>query len=395
MQTPPAVPTSQTEEIVGFRRFTKDEYETLRTQHNIVALVGNGFDIQVTRKYNTEFSPRYEAFYNYLEAHDFDSGNPIVAQMSKLKTQKWPDWSDLENAITTLVSPDSGPAVPAEEVYRATTAIQAAFSEYLERVAPPALLAQLGRDSSSGSLSVRSLSEFIQDVARSDDFPNFQFPATTGHYDLFNYLFVNFNYTPLLDDYIYRDQEQWAPQAHKWADRNFWFRPNPSGHPRGYGNEDTAWSSYLRTEVVHPHGQQSIPRSLLFGIDAPDRFNPGTHPHAKLMKPYWAMNRIEFSHLFDDAQLFIIFGCSLGLTDGWWWRQIMRALSSEQDEAAPRELIIYWWTDKVFSATAAEVLDRFFEAASVAPGDDRRQRVHDRIHVVAYGDDDPPVFLSL
>ena len=69
---------------MGFRKFTSTEYEKLRTQHNIMALVGNGFDIQVSRKYLTKFSPRYDAFYRYLEDRDYGSTNLIVQQMACL-----------------------------------------------------------------------------------------------------------------------------------------------------------------------------------------------------------------------------------------------------------------------------------------------------------------------
>lgn len=58
---------------MGYRTFTKAEYEELRRQHNIMVLVGNGFDIQVTRRYGSRFSPRYPAFYHYLLSRDFDS----------------------------------------------------------------------------------------------------------------------------------------------------------------------------------------------------------------------------------------------------------------------------------------------------------------------------------
>ena len=38
-----------------------------------------------------------------------------------------------------------------------------------------------------------------------------EFPPRVNHYDLFNYLFVDFNYTTLLDNYIYLDQDQFDP----------------------------------------------------------------------------------------------------------------------------------------------------------------------------------------
>ena len=70
---------------MGFRQFTPGEYERLRNQHNIMALVGNGFDIQVTQGFEAKFSPRYTAFYHYLQSRDFDSNNLVVQQMARLK----------------------------------------------------------------------------------------------------------------------------------------------------------------------------------------------------------------------------------------------------------------------------------------------------------------------
>lgn len=380
---------------MGFRQFTPSEYQELKKQHNIMALVGNGFDIQVTRKYRTKFSPGYVAFYRYLQARDFDSTNLIVQQMASLKARGLPNWSDLENAIDILVNPSSQRYTPADSVYDATVAIQAAFSEYLELVAPPDLLAKLGKDSASGALSVRSMSTFVSDLARNPDFEKFNFPSTTKHYDLFNFLFVNFNYTPLLDDYIYLDHDQWQPRVHKWADRNFTFYPNPTGDAKGFGDQNTGWSSYLRAEVVHPHGQQSIPRSLLFGIDAPDGFHPGTHPNRKLMKPYWAMNGIEFGHLFAEVRLFLIFGCSLGVSDGWWWRRIVESLDQNSgDDQAQSELVIYWWSGGTSLPARNAIVDKFLDGAGIGSGDAIGQRVRERIHVVVYTDQSPPVWLA-
>jgi hypothetical protein len=283
---------------MGYRTFTNSEYSALKRQHNIMVLVGNGFDIQVTRRYESRFSPRYPAFYHYLVSRDFDSSNLVIQQMAAAEKNGQEDWSDIEAAIGRLIRLDGG-WHQAKTVYESTLAIQAAFSEYLELVAPPDLLARVGKDSAENSLAVKSMADFIGDVSRvSSTFGSFTFPEETDHYDLFNYLFVNFNYTPLLEDYVFRDAQQFQPQAHKHADRNFMFRPNPTDHPDGHGNRNTGWSSYVRSEVIHPHGQQSIPRSLLFGIDAPDSFDQGSDPHRQLMKPYWAMNRIEYSHLF-------------------------------------------------------------------------------------------------
>ncbi len=60
---------------MGYRTFSTAEYSALHRQHNIMVLVGNGFDIQVTGRYESRFSPRYPAFYHYLAASDFDSSS--------------------------------------------------------------------------------------------------------------------------------------------------------------------------------------------------------------------------------------------------------------------------------------------------------------------------------
>lgn len=384
---------------MGYRKFTTAEYKALRSQHNIMVLVGNGFDIQVTRHYKSRFSPRYSAFYHYLTARDFESTNLVVQQMASAKQLGQTNWSDVEAAIGSLLR-HGGATRSAEAVYEATLAVQTAFSEYLELVAPPELLARIGKDSSSNSLAISSMADWIGDVAEaSPTFDAFAFPAETDHYDLFNYLFVNFNYTPLLDDYVFRDGQQFQPQAYQYADRNFQFRPNPRNHPRGHGNHETRWSSYVRSEVIHPHGQQAIPRSLLFGIDAPDGFDQGREAKRRLMKPYWAMNRIEYSHLFPDTRLFIIFGCSLGESDGWWWRRVYEALNHQTAEgSAQSELIIYWWSPDANSPTRDTVLDTFFTRVrantEVPIPEAERASVEQRIQIVIYTDQSPPVFLA-
>lgn len=380
---------------MGYRTFTTAEYEKLRRQHNIMVLVGNGFDIQVTRRYESQFSPRYLAFYHYLLSRDFDFSNLVVQQMAAAKEVGQENWSDVEAAIGRLITPEGG-WHPAQDVYEATLAIQAAFSEYLELVAPPDLLARVGKDSAEGSLAVKSMADFIGDIAqRSETFGSFAFPEETYHYDLFNYLFVNFNYTPLLDDYVFLDAQQFQPQAHKYADRNFMFWPNPTGHTDGFGDHKTGWSSYLRSEVIHPHGQQPIPRSLLFGIDAPDDLASGRDPYRQLMKPYWAMNRIEYGHLFFDTRLFIIFGCSLSKSDGWWWRRVYEALNRQTDDGEPlSELIIYWWSPVASPVTRDEVLGIFFTGVACDLDEPERTSVEHRIQVVVYTDGSPPVFLA-
>lgn len=372
---------------MGYRRFTQAEFSSLDKQHNIMAVVGNGFDIQVMKDFEQSWDTRYETFYYYLRFRNFNRENLILAEMERL-LQAGDDvskWSDLESAIDRIVHQGSAGH---DEIYLAVREIQVEFSKFLTQVASPALVDELGKAASANRWGVAPLESFIQDVPYGEGRPEFRFPSRTGHYDLFNFLFVNFNYTPLLDGFLYLDQDQFDPHPYKWVDRNFGFYPNPADGANGFGDSKTRWSSYIHTEVVHPHGTQSIPRSLLFGVDSEGAKGRSGGALMKLSKPYVAQSNTKFRHLFEDTELFIVFGCSLGGTDGWWWRGIAGALASVEQA----ELIVYWWTPRGANVTESSVRERFYEGAQVDSAD--RAAIEDRIHVVIYGQGDSRIWLN-
>ncbi len=244
---------------MGYRKFTSVEYRALRNQHNIMVLVGNGFDIQVTRRYESRFSPRYPAFYHYLASRDFDSSNLVVRQMAAAKENGEENWSDIEAAIGRLIRLNGG-WQQVKTVYESTLAIQAAFSEFLELVAPPDLLARVGKDSAEGALAVKSMARFVGDVAEmSPTFDSFVFPGETHHYDLFNFLFVNFNYTPLLDDYTFRDAAVPASSAHVCR---------PELHVLAKPNGSFGWIWQRRNRLVQLRPQRGHPSSRTAGNSA-------------------------------------------------------------------------------------------------------------------------------
>lgn len=108
-----------------------------------------------------------------------------------------------------------------------------------------------------------------------------------------------------------------------------------------------------------------------------------------------------------QADLFIIFGCSLGESDGWWWRNIVQCLRQPKHQSRPEpqadgqteivteeaELIIYWWQGSG-EHTAESVKDRFLKAAGLLDSDRDRQALADRIRVVLYDDATPRTFLN-
>ncbi|WP_309131255.1 AbiH family protein [Brevibacterium sp.] len=349
--------------------------------------MGNGFDIQVMREYQQPWDTRYETFYHYLKFRQFDAGNHLLAEMEELRSQGKDNWSDLEAAIGKLL--ERGSLRP-DDVYSSLRHVQREFSSFLNQVASSTLLDQLGNDAMEFNWSVNSLSGFVEDVDRHLPRSSFRFPLKTDHYDLYNFLFVNFNYTPLLDGYVYLDQEQFDPHPFKYADRNFSFYPNPANKECGRGNSETKWSSYVLTDIVHPHGYQGIPRSLLFGIDAEGRNKSGADPKKKLQKPFWAQSDTRFSHLIDDTDLFILFGCSLGETDGWWWRSILKSISNNNES----EMIIYWWCGGVGAQITEEHIRTKFLNVAQAEVQKLPAKINERIHVVLYDDSVDRIWLN-
>lgn len=370
----------------GFVSYAKDQFGSLAKQHNIMVLVGNGFDIQVLHEYEQQVDTRYEPFYFHLKMRGFDPENSLLMYMEQEKAGGRENWSDVEAAVAAAVK---GGRESSERIFANLRAMQAEFADFLRGVVSNELLENFGADTVANQWSVKTLSEFLGDIADPGDFRSMEFPVQAGrHYGLFNFLFVNFNYTTLLDNYVYLDQVQFAPRKHETVDTNFAFRNDPRGHLHPSNVRDAGQSGYVLAEVVHPHGVLSTPRSLLFGIDAEDDYDKRRRPDNKLKKPYWAQCNVRYRYHFDQTELFIIFGCSLGDSDGWWWRHIARALANGESE-----LIIYRRQD-AGGHTIDSVKARFLEAAGLEPRDSTSRRVLSRIHVIVYDDSTERIFLS-
>lgn len=136
--------------------------------------------------------------------------------------------------------------------------------------------------------------------------------------------------------------------------------------------------SYLVSDVVHPHGVQHTPRSLLFGIDDVD--DAGVK---RLSKPYWAQNKVKYGDLFQKTDMFIIFGCSLGETDRWWWRSILDGLLSNKDA----DMVLYWRRGTSESDLAvSDLRSKFAAAAGYAEKVGVSEALEERARVVLYDD---------
>ncbi len=171
---------------------------------------------------------------------------------------------------------------------------------------------------------------------------------------------------------MYLDKDQFEPHMYKYADRNFKFYLNDVDADRS----QTVWSSYVVCEVIHPHGYQYIPRSILFGIDK-EEYDKGASELKRLVKSYWAQYEIKYRSYLEETELFIIYGMSLGAMDAWWLDGIYEALLNRETE-----LIIY----KYGNVGSAEVKELFLNSCIRHKDDTESNRnlVSSRIHVVEF-----------
>lgn len=361
---------------MGYRNYEGDRvFDEISKQYNIMALVGNGFDMQVLQEYEQYPTTSYRDFYYFLKMKGACSGNPIFKNMEREKKLGREDWSDIEEGLARLSKEED-----VSDLVEALREIQQEFSEFLNYVVQSDLLSKLDNDANDKKWGRLSLSEFLKDITNEEDFHRIPLAATGSNLDLYNYYFVNFNYTSLLDNYLFLDSDQFDPHPYRKSDRNFRFKQDPNDFCNSLKNGkpwDYTSYSYLTMEIVHPHGYQDIPRSLLFGTGftgAP------TKDAAKLAKPYWAQLDLKYKHLFDETKLFIVFGCSLGKTDQWWWKNIAESLAADKSRA----LIIYWWTaDDKPALNKNEIVEKFYAAADINE-DPILDEIIDQICVIKY-----------
>lgn len=357
-----------------FTRYDTTDFSELKTQHNIMVLVGNGFDIKLLKQYEKHgLVSSYEKFYDYLRYKCTNVENNILFQrMTESRAAGYSNWSDFENCLGELLKESSKPMEALEkDLFR----FQTYFSMFLNELVTPELLEKMGERVSRNEWAITSLSKFLEDLPE-EEYDRLKFPLGTAHYDLFNFFFVNFNYTALLDNYIYLDKKQFDPHKYKTVDTNFGFWPNPNGYPKEGINAKTCWSAYVMTEIVHPHGLQAVPRSMLFGVDSGELQR---EQEKKFAKPYWARAEQRYGRFFRDARLFVIYGASLGGTDRWWWKNIFQRLKTGE-----AELIIYDY-DEQGKGDRETVKDRFLKACGHLEEDrEALDKVREKIFVVKF-----------
>lgn len=363
-----------------FEKYDKNTFDALRQQHNIMVLVGNGFDIAILSKYNTGNlkgkTSTYNDFYEYLKYFRLCGENNILfKRMTEDLSNRRENWSDFEETISKLLEDRT---VGIDEIEKCVDEFQSHFTRFLNDLVDSSVLLKMNADVKENKLAVQSLSHFMKDLPDSCDIA---FPTTTNHYDLYNFLFVDFCYTSLLDNYMYLDKGQFDPHAYIYADRHFDFYPQTE-----LNLNPTIYSSYLVTNVIHPHGIQDVPRSILFGVDIPD-LNKGTSKEKRLVKSYWSRYDVKYKSYFEETKLFIMYGMSIAKTDGWWLDQIFECIINNG-----AELIIYKYGRENEESIKNQFVQACIRHKGVIEAD--IEKVKHRIYVVTFEKNDT-YFLGL
>ena len=388
---------------MGYNIYTNQEFKELANdgQINIMALFGNGVDIQLMEYLKSPYRTSYQNFYNYLCYKNFDKDNKIFQKMTEDKkdNENNPNvkqkWSDFENSLIEIFNQPGGLEI--EKLTKDFTQFQIEFSNFLNEIITPDMLARLGNDGTEKGIALNSFTRFLGDL----DFINFNklsFPRKTKLYSLFNWEILNFNYTSMLDNILLLDKQQFDPHPYMVADRQIYFHPNPEDRKcklkefihngkltEGYVadpylNKDTKYSSYLMINITHPHGYQNVPKSMLFGFDNKEQItNENKRPLAKnFLKPYWAQNDKKYKSYFNNTDLFILYGLSLGDSDFWWWNNILNSLLETDSE-----LIIYNYNSN--NESDSDTINRFINVATNEKLDDGKlDKLHKKIAIVQY-----------
>lgn len=349
--------------------------------HRIMSFVGNGFDISVLLKFGNGVTTSYSSFYSFFKYKYPNKMNSLIAQMGEAKKSGKENWSEFEIILSermkNIGKDDKDKIV---ELNKDLLEIQQAFSRFLNDVVNNDIIDNVSTMESpcntNLSYGYRSMSEFIGDLSE-EQYKRFRFHNMVENHDEVFFTFINFNYTALLDNYVYLDKEIFNPSPFRTSNNNFRLLTNPNGYGGHTGYNDPY--CHLLSEVFHPHGYQNVPKSLLFGMEPESEVYDNYDMRRKFVKSVWARNEELYRNYFEDTKVFIIYGCSLGKSDNWWWRKIFERLVGS--ECA--ELIIYNYGTN----SEEEVIDKFFEGCCLHEKDKINiASARENIFVINFGD---------
>lgn len=374
-----------------------------RKLNKISILVGNGFDIQVLNHLEVSTNTSYLSFYNFInwKYSNKINENLIVKKMENDKKLGKNNWSDFENTIKDIIKSEyeNEEEIFSDEQYiDALTELQLYFSDFLNTLVTTEVLSSIDKlgeridDSEFGvrkSLPLYTLQFFLCDLSK-EELSRIEFAKKVKHHNTIDFTFFNFNYTPLFDNYITLDKENFDPHMYKQSDNNFHFQ---------LGSNEGLYVK-LKSRLFHPHGFQHTPRSMLFGFDNPNQVinnykgdlytNSEVQKYVKyFLKPYWAENDKKYKQFIDEAELYIVFGHSIGESDKYWWKAIANKLSNQT-----AELVIYNFSYDDNEVVKKQVALHFLSMAGITE-DEKIYKALERIFVINFNPSKPRYAFNL
>lgn len=352
-------------------------------KHQVMVFIGNGFDISVLKKYGKGITTSYDSFYSFFKYKYPDSkDNLLIQQMETAKTEKKENWSDfealLDQSLNLLSKTDKEQA---DKLNTDLSEIQQAFSQFLNDIIDNDIIKNI---SMANDIIIESRVNCAKKLLKCSflkDLSKEQFEANSFHNKFNNngilkYIFINFNYTSLLDNYLYLTKDVFDPIPYVTSSNNITLNLNPNNYPNHCGYSDP-YVQLMPIDIFHPHGIQDVPKSLLFGIENSNYYNQRDCRRV-FVKSLWAQCEPKYEEKFDNTELFIIYGSSIGESDSWWWHRVFDRLVGEN----PAELIIYNYG----SENDDVIKERFIRNCCLKDTDDEKiTTAKKNIYIVNFG----------
>ena len=136
-----------------FKNYKEEgQIKGIREQYNIMAFIGNGFDISVLKKYRDDnLVSSYTKFYDFLGYKGF---NVLYKKMREDKCSGKENWSDFECSLGELLQSSA----LASELEDALKEMQSMFLLFLNEIVTPDVLLKLNDDIEKNRWSRKTLS---------------------------------------------------------------------------------------------------------------------------------------------------------------------------------------------------------------------------------------------
>ncbi|OFI46251.1 hypothetical protein BG262_04340 [Floricoccus penangensis] len=356
-------------------------------EFRISFLIGNGFDIKLLKEKHSNNLTTYSAFYEWLKSNEPNKKNIIYNSIRESQNNSdWEKWSDFElglvNEIIPMVSnPEKNYEI--EHFLNDYMELQLSFSKFLNQTVTPELLLAASEIDSEPFLQnfLKDLSEQSFNEIRKPDSRFGKYLSSNGKAIKLKYDFYNFNYTSLLDNYLFNDVNL-KPFSSTNNNSKFF-------HDE-VKDKETGWYISRDVNIYHPHGRQEISPSILFGVSEGDQLGTSYDNDLKrFIKSEWINVKSGNFDRIDSTDLFVIMGHSIGESDKWWWKKLAK-LMLEKDK--PKHLIIYQFGDEKLKENFINCIEKYSDGIQHGFNNDSLLKLEKLIHIIKFTEDNPPAF---